>query len=160
MAGRKPQPTHLRLVKGNPSKRAVNRTEPKPAGALFSAPAWFDEEHTAAWNYAIAHAPIGLLKRLDRDVLRVWVCASVIHKAAIEQLKADAGKSGELPIVKRSRKGGLYPSPFLSVANRQAEIMIRAAGELGFSPAARTKISINYGEGEEGEKDVTAKFGL
>ncbi len=32
-------------------------------------------------------------------------------------------------------------SPYVSVANRQAEIMMRIASEFGFTPASRSRIS-------------------
>ncbi|MEA2822497.1 MAG: hypothetical protein QOJ86_4501, partial [Bradyrhizobium sp.] len=36
-----------------------------------------------------------------------------------------------------------YPmqSPYISIANRQAEIMMRIASEFGFTPASRSRIS-------------------
>jgi hypothetical protein len=36
-----------------------------------------------------------------------------------------------------------YPiqSPYLSIANRQAELMMRVASEFGFTPASRSRIS-------------------
>ena len=36
-----------------------------------------------------------------------------------------------------------YPvqSPYLAIANRQAEIMMRIASEFGFTPASRSRIS-------------------
>jgi phage terminase small subunit len=33
-------------------------------------------------------------------------------------------------------------SPYISIANRQAEIMMRIASEFGFTPASRSRISI------------------
>jgi hypothetical protein len=36
--GRKPKPTHLKLVTGNPGKTALNENEPKPEAALPSPP--------------------------------------------------------------------------------------------------------------------------
>ena len=37
-----------------------------------------------------------------------------------------------------------YPmqSPYISIANRQAEIMMRIASEFGFTPASRSRISV------------------
>jgi phage terminase small subunit len=32
-------------------------------------------------------------------------------------------------------------SPYLAIANRQAEIMLRVAAEFGFTPASRSRIS-------------------
>ena len=38
--GPRPQPTQLRLVRGNPGKRAINKLEPKPDGGIPAKPAW------------------------------------------------------------------------------------------------------------------------
>jgi phage terminase small subunit len=40
-----------------------------------------------------------------------------------------------------------YPqqSPYVAVANRQAEIMMRIASEFGFTPASRSRISASPG---------------
>jgi phage terminase small subunit len=37
-----------------------------------------------------------------------------------------------------------YPmqSPYLAIANRQAELMMRIASEFGFTPASRSRISV------------------
>ena len=34
MRGRKPKPTALKLLEGNPGKRRINGTEPKPPSSL------------------------------------------------------------------------------------------------------------------------------
>ena len=39
MRGRKPSPTHLKLVKGNPGKRPLNVSEPEPEAVLPCPPA-------------------------------------------------------------------------------------------------------------------------
>jgi phage terminase small subunit len=35
-------------------------------------------------------------------------------------------------------------SPYVSIANRQAEIMMRIASEFGFTPASRSRISTPF----------------
>jgi terminase small subunit-like protein len=42
----------------------------------------------------------------------------------------------------RSPSGYPTPSPYIAIANRQAEIMMRIAGEFGFTLARRSRISI------------------
>jgi hypothetical protein len=37
-----PVPTHLKIIRGNPGKRKINKNEPKPVGDLKDAPAHFD----------------------------------------------------------------------------------------------------------------------
>jgi len=41
----------------------------------------------------------------------------------------------------KSPSGYPIQSPYVSVANRQAEIMMRIASEFGFTPASRSRIS-------------------
>lgn len=135
MRGRKPKPTHLRLLQGNPGHRSLNPREPRPQGDLTDAPGWFTESQRNGWNYAIAHAPAGLLKRLDRSVLTAWVVAEDLHRQAAEQL-------ARFGMLMRAQSGELYPSPYLSIVNKQASIMLKGASELGFTPAARPRIQL------------------
>jgi phage terminase small subunit len=41
----------------------------------------------------------------------------------------------------KSPQGFPIQSPYLAIANRQAEIMMRIASEFGFTPASRSRIS-------------------
>ena len=42
----------------------------------------------------------------------------------------------------KSPSGYPIQSPYVSIANRQAEIMMRIASEFGFTPASRSRISM------------------
>ncbi len=144
MRGRKPVPTHLKVIRGNPGKRALNPDEPVPAGDLSAPPDWMSEAQKAGWNYAIEHAPAGLLKMLDRSVLAAWVAAEDLHRRASEQVD----KFGIL--TKAPITGLPIQSPYLPVMNRQAALLLKCAEQLGFTPAARSRIHIlDAGVGEE-----------
>jgi P27 family predicted phage terminase small subunit len=41
----------------------------------------------------------------------------------------------------KSARGYPMQSPYIAIANRQAEIMMRIASEFGFTPASRTRIA-------------------
>jgi phage terminase small subunit len=41
----------------------------------------------------------------------------------------------------KSPQGFSIQSPYLAIANRQAEIMMRIASEFGFTPASRSRIA-------------------
>jgi P27 family predicted phage terminase small subunit len=126
----------LKVLRGNPGKRAMNRSEPVPAGDLAEPQDWFTESQKAGWNYAIKHAPRGLLKKLDRSVLTAWVVAEDLHRRASEQVD----KFGIL--TKAPNTGLPMQSPYLPVLNRQAVIMLKAAELLGFTPASRPRVQI------------------
>lgn len=132
--GRPPMPTHLKLIRKTHSKKKPSEREPKPVGDLREPPAHFDPELAEVWNYAIQHAPPGLLKMLDSSVLEAWCTAHVLHRRALSEVR----KLGLL--VKAPNTGLPIQSPYLPIVNKQALIMLRAVAELGFSPASRTRI--------------------
>jgi len=47
----------------------------------------------------------------------------------------------------KSPNGFPVQSPYVAIVNRQAEIMMRIAGEFGFTPAARSR-SFSYSKSE------------
>jgi hypothetical protein len=51
MRGRKPIPTVLARLHGNPRDRKPPVPEPKPAGDLTEAPDWFSADQKAGWEY-------------------------------------------------------------------------------------------------------------
>lgn len=147
MRGRKPKPTRLKVVSGNPGGRKLNENEPKPTAWLSAAPDWFDEMQAQYWDDAIESAPRGLLGTMDRDVLAVWVTAAVLHRRSTEaQLRIDAGKS--TPFLTKTPNGMAQQSPYISIINKQAQVMLKAAAELGFTPSSRSRISVGAGVAE------------
>lgn len=133
MAGRRPKPTHLKVVQGTLRKHRENVKEPKPQGDLVDAPAHFSQAQRDVWNYAIEHAPKGLLKRLDLSVLEVWVTACVFHREAVEKVAA-------IGQIIKTPNGYPVQNPYLANLNKQAQIMLKAATEMGFTPASRSRI--------------------
>ncbi len=142
MKGRKPKPTRLKQLAGNPGKRPLNDAEPIPEGDLNEPPIWLTESQKEGWRYAIEHAPKGLLKQLDRTVLTVWVIAEDLHRQAAEKV-AKFGLLTQAP-----NSGMPMQSPFLPIINKQAAIMLKAAEQLGFTPASRSRISIPEAAGQ------------
>jgi P27 family predicted phage terminase small subunit len=139
MRGRKPKPTALREMEGNPGKRPLNRREPKPKGDLYAAPEWMSATQREGWAYAVTHAPYGLLKQLDRSVLAIWVVAEDLHREAAEKIT-------QYDLLTKSPNAGLpLQSPYLAILNKQAQIMLKAGAELGFSPSSRTRVQLEVG---------------
>ena len=136
MRGRKPTPTHLKQLRGNPGKRALPKNEPVAQGILAEPPSWLPEHAKEGWRYALEHAPAGLLRRIDAGVLAVWVVAESLHRQATEKQDAVGG------LVYKPKGSEVHlQSPYLAIINKQAMIMLKAASELGFSPVARPRIT-------------------
>lgn len=136
MRGRKPKPTWLKLVAGNPGHRPINEAEPQPQGDLNEAPEWMNPEQRAVWNLAIKQAPPGLLRELDGSVLEIWVVAKVMHRDASQRV----AKTGT--VVRAPESGYPMQNPWVAIINKQAQIMLKAASEMGFTPSARSRVRI------------------
>ena len=50
MAGRKPKPTALKKLEGNPGKRKLNTKEPVPVKGMTDCPKWLLPEAKEEWN--------------------------------------------------------------------------------------------------------------
>ena len=48
--GRRPKPTHLKLIQGNPGKRSLNDAEPNPPRGVPSPPDHMTSAAKEAWN--------------------------------------------------------------------------------------------------------------
>ena len=147
--GPKPVPNHLKLVRGNPGKRPLNKKEPKPAGDLFAPPGDLPADAVPFWNQAIADAPAGLLKRLDMRVLYIWAAAACMHSQALNKVM-------KVSLLIQSREGVIYQNPALAIVNRQAAVMLKAAAEMGFTPSSRTRISTGNDDPDRDSKNPFA----
>ena len=136
MKGRKPKPTSLKLINMSHNIRKDSGSEPQPEGDLCAPPEDLSEKQKVLWRHAIEHAPRGLLRHLDAQMLAIWVIAADMHHEAMLQVQ----KYGM--VVKSPTQGIPVQSPYLPIINRQAEIMLRAASELGFSPTSRSRITL------------------
>lgn len=130
--GRKAVPQVLKELHGNPGQRRVN-DEPEGVGDVWAPPSYFDAEQRAQWDYAIEHAPPGLLTGTDREMLAIWVNACVEYARAVVQVRT-------MGQVVKTKDGNAIQNPFLSIMNRQALLMAKFGAELGFSPSARASL--------------------
>src|ERR1700687_2430314 len=90
MASTTPIPTKLKILRGNPGKRALNAREPMPAvlSEPPEPPEFLNERGAAEWRRAaVVLIPLGLLTNLDLAALGVYCCAYTLHYEAAEELK-------------------------------------------------------------------------
>jgi phage terminase small subunit len=74
MRGRKPIPSHMRLVRGNPGKRApMSELRPHPVEAIPEPPAFLLEEAKAEWRRVAPElVELGSLTTLDLRPFAVY----------------------------------------------------------------------------------------
>lgn len=146
MPGPPKTPVELTLLRGNPGKRKVNRGRPKPRGEPTK-PTGLDRRASQLWDQAIRdYAHTGVLTGVDAGTLRIYCESTARYEAAAKLLAAQG------PLVASAREdGSMVRNPLAIVANQEAALAIRAARELGFTPAARSALAP---AGEPGEEDA------
>jgi P27 family predicted phage terminase small subunit len=125
----------VKVLTGNPGKRPLNQFEPRPEPAIPDCPPQLGEVAQREWNRLVQElAPLRLMTNLDRAALAAYCGAYALWADAMEAIQ----KYGAMV---KSPTGYPVQSPYVAIANRQAEIMIRIASEFGFTPASRSRIA-------------------
>ena len=64
--GRKPKPTAVKLLEGNPGKRGLNAGEPKPERKAPRCPGWLEAEAKKEWKRMAKQMELlGILTEID-----------------------------------------------------------------------------------------------
>jgi P27 family predicted phage terminase small subunit len=140
MRGRRPTPSHLRLLQGNPQHRPINKSEPQPPPVeTIDAPDYLtgyalDEWHRVAPGMQV----MGLLTVLDIHILAAYGVAYSRWREVEEKLAELREKD---PVTRGSLIDGKI-NPLVKFSRNCATELLRYAGEFGFTPAARTRISV------------------
>lgn len=161
MAGRRPKPTHLKVVSGNPGKRAINKREPKPKRVIPACPAHLSDASKVAWGRlcvlldrmgVLTEADVLALERLCDCYAEILECRELITRDGRTYSSVSTGKKeGDEPqmLVKANPAVAM-----LADADRRFKGYLV---EFGLTPAARTKIEVKGGDGD-GEKDPLQEF--
>lgn len=163
--GRKSTPTELKLLEGNPGKRKINKSEPKPEklkGKLPPVPKEFrvkpvqDRTDKTGWEpphpgteaglafkkLSAELDALGLLTTVDVPALEAYCQAYGLWKTAT----AYVNRLGEMT---QTPNGNIIQNPYLAVVNKQAMLMAKLGSEFGLTPSSRT--GIDTGKGGEGD---------
>lgn len=143
MRGRKPQPTHLKLVTGNPGKRRLNPAEPRPAApGLPAPPAELSDDARLEWRRVAGRLrALGLMTAIDRAALAAYCQAWGrwrMAERALAKMAALDETTGALMI--KTKDGNAIQNPIVGIANKAMADMVRYAAEFGMTPSARSRI--------------------
>lgn len=140
MKGRPPTPTALKILKGNPGKRALNKREPAPGPRRSLAPpAYLQGDAVVEWRrLAPVLFRLGLLTEIDGDALaqycQLW--------ARWREAERELAKTG---MVIKGGKGFPVLSPYLGIAHRTLIELRAMLVQFGMTPAARARVKTDPG---------------
>lgn len=136
MGGRRPKPSHLKLLQGNPGRRPLNASEPKPPAQLPPVPEHLSDSAKREWaRMGQQLLNLGLLTSIDRSAFAAY-CAVYARWVEAEESLRQTG-----PVL-RSPSGYPMLSPFYTVANQSLSQMRAYMTEFGMTPSSRSRTSV------------------
>ena len=145
--GRKPKPTAIKLLEGNPGKRPLNTQEPTPPKGEAKCPAWLLSEAKKEWKrLASSLQAMGVLTLVDQMAFAGYCQAYARWKEAEEFIT----KHGS---IFKTPSGYVQQVPQVSIAQQNLKIMQSFCTEFGLTPAARARIIAGDGQNSASSED-------
>lgn len=142
MRGRKPVPTVLRLARGNPGRRPLNRAEPSYPPLAARAPAeLIDAEARAEWRRVVV--PASHARHLTRADRALAIAHCQLFSIWLDQLREAATSSH----VMDNQNGNPIANPARAMANQTLALLVKIDAELGLTPTSRSRVKISDGTG-------------
>lgn len=150
-SGRRPQPTALKVLRGNPGKRRPNAAEPSlpPSGPEIEEPPVEiagDPVAVAEWSRIVPLLrSAGMVSELERPQL-VALCQQWSRYLAAQSRLAGSG------MVLKGSRGEPIVNPFLAVSDKALANCQKLWVELGITPSARSRIRVTTIQEKETSK--------
>lgn len=150
--GRKPKPTALKILEGNPGKRPLNENEPKPPKANLRCPSWLEPEAKKEWKrLSVSLEAMGVLTEADISAFAGY-CQAYARWREAEEFISKHGSIFQTP------SGYVQQVPQVSIAQSNLKIMQSFCSEFGLTPASRSRIIAASGDNAAGEDDPMARL--
>lgn len=135
--GRKPKPTALKKLEGNPGKRPLNELEPLPPISTLRCPNWLLPEARKEWRrLAPALISMGVLTMADAVPFAAYCMAYARWREAEDEITRHGS-------VYKDANDNIKPNPYIAIAAHQLTEIKSLAAEFGLTPATRTAIIAN-----------------
>jgi P27 family predicted phage terminase small subunit len=170
--GRKPKPTHLKLLEGEVNKHRINFDEPKPTPEAPKCPVWLSKEGRKEWKrLAPEMERLGLLTKADFAMFAAY--CSAVGKLAwaereikkrrnyeLKKIKTQNLKESEVPttggmVDQAETKKGYTTLPAVWIYNKSLEQIRSFGSEFGLSPSSRTRIKTS--DLDDGDDDLLTR---
>ena len=137
VAGRKPKPTRLKIIEGNPGRRPLNTKEPRPRLGRPTCPAWLLPEAKREWRRVVPELEaLGMLTAIDRASLSAY-CQSWGRMVEAEEQVNRYGS-----ILKSKNSDYVQVSPYETLRRHNAQAVRAFATEFGLTPSSRSRLSL------------------
>ena len=148
--GRRPKPTRLKEVTGNPGKRALNHDEPElpePRVEFDEPPLELEGDKVAAAEWRRL-APMLRKARVVTEGDRASLIAACTEWSRYLTANEGAKKAG--PVV-ATPAGYPMQNPHIAIAGKALAMCVKLWGELGLTPSSRSRVKVGAGDGSSGD---------
>ena len=150
MSGRKPLPSNVKEFKGTQRKSRTNTNEPEYAAASTLPPEFLDDMAREQWvEICPKLVASGVMRDIDKSALAMFCQSYSRWRAA----SAEVGAQGMLIA---SPSGYPIQNPYLPIANKAFEQMLKIMAEFGMTPSARSRVIA--AKPNEEKESKTAKY--
>jgi P27 family predicted phage terminase small subunit len=133
--GPAPEPTRLKLARGETRPSRLNTREPRPRNGPPVAPSDLDPAARTVWRRVVRDMPKGVITRVDADTLRCF-CEAVTRYAEASRLLTQTG------LIVRGQHNELVKSPVHQILRDHRDAIRLFGRELGMSPSARAGLKM------------------
>ena len=144
MPGPPPEPTVLKVLKGNPGKRALPAGEPMPEPGIPDVPDYLGERARERWA---SIAPV--LEDMRVLTMADGLALSLISDAMADYLEARDKITAKGAVFETEKKYQMA-SPWVTIRNKAFDRVVGLLKEFGMTPSARTRVRV------EAKKEVSA----
>ena len=132
----------MKLIKGNPGKRAIPKDEAMPALSIPKAPDFMAGEARDEWKRVTRRLfNLGLVSQIDRAALAAYCMAWARWVTAEQTLAAMAEADAEYNgLLITNDSGALVSNPLVAQVARAAADVVKFSAEFGMTPSARSRV--------------------
>lgn len=151
MQGRKPKPTRMKILAGNPGKRPLNNREPQPTVGKSKCPVWMSPKAKLAFRELseVLCDELGVLTVADRKALELLCDAYSEYRDARDYVRKNGATYETHSVTGKDEEG----VPVLTTVVRKrpqvdmaSDAWKRVKGmlvEFGLTPSSRTRLVID-----------------
>ena len=146
MVGRKPAPTQLKIIRGNPGRRPLPEGDPEIPAGIPDPPKHLVGKAKKEWLRITPElSRAGILTKIDGTALAAYCDCFAVWAEASKKLKKEG-------LTITSDEGLPTVSPYLKISNAAIDRMRQFLVEFGMTPSSRSRVKKAIIEkAEEGE---------
>jgi len=150
MRGRKPKPTALKQLAGNPGKRPLNADEPEFAPSEAAAPVYLRGAAKDEWDrLAATLLAQKVLTTADRAALAGY-CQAFADWQKAQLVLNKGGKNGGFTF--KTGNGYVQQRPEVAIAQKSLSLMLKFGVEFGLTPSSRARMHMG-GDGDHDDAE-------